>query len=90
MMKILTFARDYSLDFVNRKWFNLKDTIDKYLIGSYRPGFSYRFRFRNAAPWESPHFSGSEDIEHVRYRPMVDFVCQKTGLPLTEVVVQAD
>lgn len=56
--------------------------------GDYVPGFRYRFRFRNAEPWESQFFTGSLSTEHLRYEPMVQYVLEKTGLEMVEVATR--
>ena len=56
--------------------------------GQYWPGFRYRFRFKNHAPWESIFFSGSNDTTHLQYRPMIDFVLKKTGLTIEDIVTE--
>lgn len=59
-------------------------------IGDYVPGFRYRFRFNNGEAWESPFFDGSLDKNHLRFRPMIDYVLQQTGLALTEIETPAE
>lgn len=56
--------------------------------GDYNAGFRYRLRFNNHAPWESPFFSGSAESAHARYRPMIDYLLQRTQLEIEEVVTQ--
>jgi hypothetical protein len=53
--------------------------------GDYNPGFRYRIRLENREPWESPFFTGSAEPNHLQFRPMIDFVLQKTGLEMVEI-----
>lgn len=53
--------------------------------GDYKPGFRYRLRFNNHTPWESPFFSGSFEAAHARYRPMIDYMLERTKLEMKEI-----
>lgn len=44
--------------------------------------FRYRVVFNQGEPWESYVFNGPYDPDHLRYRPMIDYLMEKTKLEL--------
>lgn len=56
--------------------------------GDLNRGLCYRFYVGTEAVWETPFFSGSEDLEHLRYKPLVDHILQENKLELRETFVK--